>query len=110
VNALTEAIEKFEAALVADKNEFKPGSALALRCHDRRRQAEAALMEALGRAVGCDAHAAVCELSVAGCTEGIEHDGTVYAVGFGPDGEPGLILMRRITPAARAGDPRRAAG
>lgn len=100
MNTLVEAVERFEAALAASKVGFRAGSAMELRSHDRLKRTEDDLRQTLLRADTGD-HDAVCEHTVVGCTEGVEHKGTIYAPGFDSDGNPSLILIRRVTPASR---------
>jgi hypothetical protein len=82
---LVKLIDRFEAALKAGG----PGLA----------ETEAALCRALNRAIS-PGHDAVCEPLARGCTEGVSYRGTVYAPGFGPEGEPTVIVIRRVRDAA----------
>jgi hypothetical protein len=82
---LTKLIDRFEAALKA--------------CGPALTEAEAALCRALSGAIA-PGHDAVCEPLARGCTEGVSHRGTVYAPGFGPGGEPAVVVIRRVRDAA----------
>ena len=101
MTTIIDTIERFEAALKAAA--FPLFFKLTAPDVPDLADAEAALHEALCQASNHEDHEAVCEPCARGCMEGVAYRGTVYAPGFGPEGEPCVIVMRRVRDARDIG-------